>query len=78
MKFWSQCLQYFQSYLEIFIFLAAAVTLLETDNIGFSIYYRYMTCFDGLYLKKWRSDCRVLGQNIDHSFGPNGAPLGVR
>ena len=45
---------------------------------GLSIYYRDMTCFDGLYLKKSRSACSVLGQNIDISFGPNGAPLGAR
>ena len=42
-----------------------------------SIYYRDMTCFDGLYLKKSHSACSVLGQNIDISFGPNGAPLGA-
>ena len=45
---------------------------------GLSIYYRDMTCFDGLYLKKSRSACSVLGQNIDVSFGPNGARLGAR
>ena len=45
---------------------------------GLSIYYRYMTCFDGLYLKKSRSACRVLGQNIDDKFGPNGTRLGAR
>ena len=45
---------------------------------GLSIYYRDMTCFDGLYLKKSRSACSFLGQNIDISFGPNGAPLGAR
>ena len=31
-----------------------------------------------LYLKKSRSACSVLGQNIDISFGPNGAPLCAR
>ena len=31
---------------------------------GLSIYYRDMTCFDGLHLKKSRSPCSVLGQNI--------------
>ena len=41
-----------------------------------SIYYRDMTCFDGLYLKKSRSACSVLWQNIDDSFGPNWARLG--
>ena len=45
---------------------------------GLSIYYRDMTCFDGLYLKKSRSACSVLGQNIDVSSGPNGALLGAR
>ena len=35
-----------------------------------------MTGFDGLDLKKSRSACSVLRQNIDISFGPNGAPLG--
>ena len=44
---------------------------------GLSIYYRVVTCFDSLYLKKSRSDCSVLGQNIDLSFGPNRAQLGV-
>ena len=40
-KFWSQYLQYLQSYLEIFIcFLAAAVPLLETDNM--SLVCRYI------------------------------------
>ena len=34
-----------------------------------------MTCFDSLYLKKSRSAYSVLEQNIDISFGPNGAPL---
>ena len=38
-----------------------------------SIYYRVMTCFDGLYLKKLWSACSVLEQNINASFGPNGA-----
>ena len=38
-----------------------------------SIYYRDMTCFDELPLKKMRSACSILGQNIDISFGPNGA-----
>ena len=38
---------------------------------GLSIYYWDMTCFDGLYLKKSRSPCSVLGQNIDISFGHN-------
>ena len=41
-----------------------------------SIYYRDITCFDGLYLKKSRSPCSDLGGDI--SFGPNGAPLGAR
>ena len=45
---------------------------------GLLIYYRDIICFDGLYLKKWRSACSVLGQNIDIPFGPNGAPLGAR
>ena len=81
-KFWSQYLLYLQSYLVIFIHhLAAAVPLLETDYMVYitslSIYYRDMTCFDGLYLKKSRSPCSVLGQNIDISFGPNGAPPGA-
>ena len=38
-----------------------------------SIYYRDMPCFDGLYLKKLRSACSVLRQNIDFLFGPNRA-----
>ena len=37
-----------------------------------------MPCFDGLYLKKSRSACSVLEQNINISFGPNGALLGAR
>ena len=45
---------------------------------GLSIYYRDMPCFDGLYLKKLRSACSILGQNIDISFGPNGALHGAR
>ena len=45
---------------------------------GLSIHSRDMTCFDGLYLKKSRPACSILGQNIDISFGPNGAPLGAR
>ena len=45
---------------------------------GLSIYYRDMTCFDGLYLKKSRSACSILGQNIDVSFGPKGARLCAR
>ena len=82
-KFWRQYLQNLQSYLEIFIIhLAAAVTLLQTDSISsvssLSTYFRDMTCFDGFYLKKSRSTCSVLEQNIDISFGPNGAPLGSR
>ena len=82
MKFWSQYLQYLQSYLELFIsHLASAMPLLKTDNI--SPVCRYiiemdMTCSDELHLKKSRSACSVLGQNIDISFGPNGAPLGAR
>ena len=45
---------------------------------GLSIYYRDMPCFDGLYLKKSRSACSILRQNIDISFGPNGALHGAR
>ena len=45
---------------------------------GLSIYYRDMIWFDGLYLKKSRSACSILGQNIDISFGPNGEPHGAR
>ena len=45
---------------------------------GLSIYYRDMTCFDGLYLKKSCSACSILGHNIYISFGPNGAPLNAR
>ena len=82
MKFGSQYLQYLQSYLEIFVrHLASAVSLLETDNISpvcrYIIMYRDMICFDGLYPKKSRSACSVLGKNIDVSFGPNGAWLGA-
>ena len=84
---WFQNLQYLQNYLETFMFichLAAAVPVLETDNI-IRIYhllvdiYRDLVCFDGLYLKKIaRSACSILGENIDNSFGPNGASLGGR
>ena len=79
----SQYLHYMQSYLEIFIcHLAAAVSFLETDNIiqyitGMLIYYRDITYFDRLYLKKMHSACSILGQNIDISFGPNRALLGT-
>ena len=45
---------------------------------GLSIHSRDMTCFDGLYLKKSRPACSILGQNIDISFGPNGALHGAR
>ena len=43
-----------------------------------SICYQDMTCYDSLLLRKWRSACSILGQNIDISFGPNGAPLWAR
>ena len=45
---------------------------------GLSIYYRDVPCFDGLYLKKSRFSCSVLGPNIDILFGPNGALHGAR
>ena len=38
-----------------------------------SIHYWDMTCFDGLNLKKSCAACSILRQNIDVSFGPNGA-----
>ena len=41
------------------------------------MYYRDTTCFDGLHLKKSRSACSVLGQNVDLSFGTNGALVGA-
>ena len=44
---------------------------------GLLIYYWDMTCSNELHLKKSRSVRRVLGPNIDVSFGPNGAPLGA-
>ena len=44
---------------------------------GLSIYYRDMTCFDGLYLKKSRSACSVLGQNINISFALRAASRAV-
>ena len=48
---------------------------LETNNIPqvVDILLRY-DLFDGLYLRKSRFACSVLGQNIDISFVPNGAP----
>ena len=63
-----------QNCLETFKFiyhLAAAVPCWKL-----TIYH--ISCFDGLYLKKLRSACSILGQNIDNSFGPNGAQLGER
>ena len=36
-----------------------------------------MSYFDGLYLKKSRSACSCLGQNINLFFGPNWAQLGA-
>ena len=35
-------------------------------------------CFDDSCLRKSRSPCSILGQNIDISFGPNAATLGTR
>ena len=86
---WFQNLQYLQNYLETFMcicpsHLAAAVPVLETDNIIridhlFVDIYRDLVCFDDLYLKKIaRSAYSFLGQNINNSFGPNGASLGAR
>ena len=67
-KIWSQYLQYLQIYLEIFIcHLSAAMTLLEIDSISPVCRYIieiYMPCFDELHLKKSRSACSVLGQNM--------------
>ena len=47
------------------------------SNVRIHQYYSDMTCFDGLHLKKLLSACRVLGQNINSSFGPNTALLGA-
>ena len=55
-----------QNCLETFKFiyhLAAAVPCWKL-----TIYH--ISCFDGLYLKKLRSACSILGQNINNSFGP--------
>ena len=79
-KIWSQYLHYLQNYLETFVcHLAAAVPVLETDNISpvcpyiGGIWSILMAC-------TWKnhSACSVLGQKINFSFGPNGAPFGAR
>ena len=68
---------------QVFIcYLAAAVSLLETNNTkdfitGLPTYYQDMSCLDGLYLK----NCVLLTAFWDQIstsnvlFGPNGAPL---
>ena len=73
-KFWSQHLQYLQSYLETFIsHSAAAVTLLETDNI--SPVCRYIVQIWHLMLAWTWKNCVLLAAfwDIHISFGPNGA-----
>ena len=62
MKFWSQNLQYlqiswiFHSSLRVWSAFAGNRQYIA----DLSIYYRDMTCFDGLYLKKSRSACTAL------------------
>ena len=69
-------LQYLQYHLETFIcHLAAAVPVLGTDKT--SPVRQDMICFNGVYLKKSRSQAAgsIFGQSIDISFGPNRAQL---
>ena len=71
--------QYLQSCLKFHQSLSGCSALAENRQCitDLSIFCRDMSYFDGLYLKKSRSACSCLGQNIYFFFGPDGAQLGA-
>ena len=76
MKFWSQFLQYWRRCLEIFIrHFAAAVPLLETDNISQVCWYIIKICPVSMACA-WKNHVLLAAfwdKNLDISLGPNGA-----